>query len=112
MILLCYDHQVRAQQNRLDIAIPEAEQLVNLHEMKELNSTSSSSSVGSTVSNAFDPLRLTDDDRVTAFVLYASLLSKSKRLKEAHKVLSEAKVLFAGTKQEVQGHTIYIYTYM
>ena len=35
-------------------------------------------------------------------MLYSSLLSKTKRLKEAQKVLSEAKVLFAGSKQEVQ----------
>ena len=39
---------------------------------------------------------------MTVFVLYASLLSRAKRLKEAHKVLSDAKVLFAGRKQEVQ----------
>ena len=102
----------------MDIAIPEAEQLISLHEMKELNANTSSSTSnmaqGSTVSNAFDPLRLTDDDRVNAFVLYASLLSKAKRLKEAHKVLSEAKKIFSGTKQEVQGKLetmIYIYVY-
>lgn len=39
-----------------------------------------------------DSLRLTDDDRVTAFVVFASLLSKSRRLKEANKTLAEAKV--------------------
>jgi len=42
------------------------------------------------------------DDRVSVFVLYASLLSRAKRLKEAHKILSDAKVIFAGRKQEVQ----------
>ena len=95
--------QVRAQQNRIDVAIPEAEQLVQLLEVKELSANASSTSGGSAVvSSAFDPLRLTDDDRVCAFVLHASLLSRTKRLKEAQKVLSEAKVLFAGSKQEVQ----------
>ena len=39
-----------------------------------------------------DSLRLTDDDRVSAFVIYASLLSRSRRLKEANKILAEAKV--------------------
>ena len=37
-----------------------------------------------------DSLRLTDDDRVSAFVIYASLLSRSRRLKEANKILAEA----------------------
>ena len=77
---------------------------MQMREMKELNANASVSTKGQegVVSNAFDPLRVTDDDRVAAFVLHSSLLSKSKRLKEAQKVLSEAKVLFAGTKQEVQ----------
>ena len=39
-----------------------------------------------------DSLRLTDDDRVSAFVIYASLLSRGRRLKEANKILAEAKV--------------------
>ena len=52
-------------------------------------SYSSSTGNGSTHS---DSLRLTDDDRVSAFVIYASLLSRSRRLKEANKVLAEAKV--------------------
>lgn len=47
-------------------------------------------------------LRLTEDDRVSAFVCYASLLSRARRLKEANKVLSHAKVMFAGSPQEVQ----------
>ena len=49
-----------------------------------------------------DSMRLTDDDRVGAFVVYAALLGKSRRLKEANKVLAHAKALFAGTAQEVQ----------
>lgn len=49
-----------------------------------------------------DALRLTDDDRVGAFVCYASLLGRARRMKEANKVLSHAKVMFAGSAQEVQ----------
>lgn len=64
------------------------------------NSSSSSNSGNGTMHS--DSLRLTEDDRVNAFVMHASLLSKTRRLKEADKVLAEAKVVFAGTKQEVQ----------
>lgn len=49
-----------------------------------------------------DSLRLTDDDRVGAFVCYSSLLGKARRMKEANKVLAHAKVVFAGSPQEVQ----------
>lgn len=49
-----------------------------------------------------DSLRLTDDDRVCGFIVYASVLSKERRMKEANKVLSHAKVMFAGHSQEVQ----------
>jgi hypothetical protein len=56
---------------------------------KQSSSSSSSNGRGSMHS---DSLRLTDDDRVTAFVVFASLLSKSRRLKEANKALAEAKV--------------------
>jgi tetratricopeptide (TPR) repeat protein len=49
-----------------------------------------------------DSLRLTEDDRVGAFVCYASLLGKARRMKEANKVLAHAKVVFAGAPQEVQ----------
>jgi tetratricopeptide (TPR) repeat protein len=49
-----------------------------------------------------DSLRLTEDDKVGAFVCYSALLGRSRRMKEANKVLSHAKVLFAGSAQEVQ----------
>lgn len=52
--------------------------------------------------NYADSLRLTEDDKVNVYVTYASLLSKARRLKDANKVLSKAKVTFAGTRQEVQ----------
>ena len=45
---------------------------------------------------------MSDDDRVVAHIVHAQILSRMRRLKEAHKVLSEAKVNFAGTPQEVQ----------
>ncbi len=56
----------------------------------------------SSVSLYSDSLRLTDDDRVGAFVCYSSLLGKARRMKEANKVLAHAKVVFAGSAQEVQ----------
>lgn len=58
--------------------------------------------VGTSVSLYSDSLRLTDDDRVGAFVCYSSLLGKARRMKEANKVLAHAKVVFAGSPQEVQ----------
>jgi tetratricopeptide repeat protein 21B len=36
------------------------------------------------------------------FVVHAQLLSRLRRLKEAHKALSDAKVVFAGTPQQLQ----------
>jgi len=92
-----YQAIVRAQQNRQDEAINECEQLLNLPEMRALHFSGGTNSGIHT-----DSLRLTDDDRVTTFITLASLLSKSRRLKEANKILSDAKVLFVGTNQEVQ----------
>jgi tetratricopeptide repeat protein 21B len=48
-----------------------------------------------------DSFRLTDDDRVGAFVTLSQLYGKLRRTKEANKILSEAKVVFSGTPQEV-----------
>lgn len=44
-------------------------------------------------------MRLTPDDKVATYVAYASLLSRERRLKEANRVLSHAKALFAGLPQ-------------
>ena len=119
---------VRAQQGRADEAIKEIEALMALPEIQQgpsyrassgahdepdafrgmgvkpkigKDGTSSGSSSGSGTMHT-DSLRLTEDDRVGAFIVYASLLSKARRLKEGNKVLSEAKMAFAGTPQEVQ----------
>jgi tetratricopeptide repeat protein 21B len=54
------------------------------------------------MSSYSDPLRLSEDDRVCAFICYASILGKERRMKEANKVLAHAKVMFAGSPQEVQ----------
>jgi tetratricopeptide repeat protein 21B len=70
--------------------------------LENMNAHSDVLSGAPTVSVYSDSLRLTDDDRVGAFVCYASLLGKSRRMKEANKVLSHAKVVFAGSAQEVQ----------
>ena len=119
---------VRAQQGRADEAIKEIEALMALPEIqqgpayrasagaldepdafrgmgvksKSGKDGSSSGSSGGSGTMHTDSLRLTEDDRVGAFIVYASLLSKARRLKEGNKVLSEAKMAFAGTPQEVQ----------
>ena len=84
---------VRSQQGRVDEAITEIEAVMQLPDIKSLSVAGESYS---------DSLRLTDEDRVSAFVLHASLLGKARRLKEANKVLSEAKIIFSGSPQEVQ----------
>ena len=115
---------IRAQQGRLDEAITEIEQVMSLPELNfslpskakegESKSATYSTNAGLDVAQAeilssasssnvySDALRLTDDDRVGAFVCYASLLGRSRRMKEANKTLSHAKVVFAGSAQEVQ----------
>ena len=122
---------VRAQQGRIDEAITEAEALMSLPEIRIGTSSDvvvtdmTTDSVGTALghnknrerdsarvvgiqgsggSGAMhtDSLRLTEEDRVNAFIAYATLLSKAWRVKESNKVLSEAKMAFAGTPQEVQ----------
>jgi tetratricopeptide (TPR) repeat protein len=66
-----------------------------MNSIEMLNSVSSSNT---SYSNSF---RLTDDDKVLAYVTLSAMLSKTRRVKEANKVLSEAKVAFAGSSQEV-----------
>jgi tetratricopeptide repeat protein 21B len=102
---------VRAQQGRLDEALVEMEELMGLPEIRSSNPldavglsdggmSSNGGGMGGKGTHA-DTLRLTDDDRVGAFVTHAALLGRIRRLKEANKVLSEAKVVFSGGKQEV-----------
>ena len=104
---------VKVQQNKYDESIIELEKLINLNEFKYLSQMGQiglnpTSPDGSGVSLGFgtyqptDSLRLTNDDRAGAFITFSYLLSKTKRLKEAKQVLADAKVLFAGTDQEVQ----------
>ena len=108
---------VKAQQGAIDEAILEMEELMGLPEIRSSNpmdhiglsdggmavsgNNNSASAIAGRGTHA-DTLRLTDDDRVNAFVAYAALLGKTRRLKEANKVLQEARVVFVGTKQEVQ----------
>lgn len=87
---------VRGQQGRVDEAIAEMEQIMALPELQALSGS------GGRASMHTESLRLTDDDRVAAYVTRASILSRARRLKEANKVLSEAKIVFAGSPQEVQ----------
>lgn len=81
---------IKAQQTKYDEAISEIETIINAPEFK----------VDTRMS--LDTMRLTDDDIVQAYILHATMLSKSGRIKESRKVLSTAKIQFAGTAQEVQ----------
>jgi tetratricopeptide repeat protein 21B len=117
---------VMTQQGKLDEAIAEMEQVIRLPDIAQTStgvsspdapamidslgagfgSGSSSNAAPYTPSmqsaNSFaDSFRLLDDDRVGAYATLAGLYGKAKRSKEAHKVLSDAKVMFAGTPQEV-----------
>jgi hypothetical protein len=56
-----------------------------------------------------DSLRLTDDDRVNAFVTYASLLSRSRRLKEANKVAPSLFSSLSHTHSLSLSNTLYLY---
>ena len=87
---------VRSQQGKTEEAMAEAEALMQLPEVRTPSPEEGPGRMHT------DYLRLTDDDRVTAFVTLAAQLGKSRRLKEANKIISEAKVAFAGTPQEVQ----------
>ncbi len=102
---------VRAQQGRLDEALTEIAELMHLPEVRSSNPMDSAglsdpsmvNNINSYGNGHANVLRLTDDDRVGAFIVHASLLSKAKRAKEAAKVLSEARAVFAGqAAQEVQ----------
>ena len=88
---------VRAQEDKVDEATAELESIVQLPEFKQAGATE-----GGHGRMATDSLRLADDDIVSAFVVLAGMLSKHGRQKEARKVLANAKVMFAGTNQEVQ----------
>jgi tetratricopeptide (TPR) repeat protein len=112
---------VRGQQGKFNEAIQEMEQMMlNEYNFSLPSSSTSSSNVAAYVGEGkepdpsfsstsqkrglsaySDPLRLTEDDQVCSFIVYASLLSKERRLKEANKVLSHAKVIFAGSSHEV-----------
>eukprot|EP00607_Mallomonas_marina_P008435 CAMPEP_0182424556 /NCGR_PEP_ID=MMETSP1167-20130531/10752_1 /TAXON_ID=2988 /ORGANISM="Mallomonas Sp, Strain CCMP3275" /LENGTH=1377 /DNA_ID=CAMNT_0024604441 /DNA_START=94 /DNA_END=4227 /DNA_ORIENTATION=+ len=87
---------IRSMQGRAEDATAAAEALMALPEVKEPGPEEGPGRMHT------DSMRLTDDDRVVAFITLAAQLSKSKRLKEADKILSEAKLAFAGTPQEVQ----------
>lgn len=88
---------VRVQEDKVDEATKELQAIVELPEFKQAGV-----SEGAHGRMATDSLRLADDDIVCAFVALAGMLSKHGRQKEARKVLGEAKVMFAGTNQEVQ----------
>lgn len=87
---------VQAQQGRIDEALTEA---IALKELPDIKSPGGEEGPGRMHT---DSLRMTDDDRVMVYIIVANLLSKSRRQKEANKIISEAKLAFAGSAQEVQ----------
>lgn len=106
---------ISSSQGKFSEALAEMEQLMTGPEFsagRQGSATVASSSSAPDVSHSSpastgltsysDPFRLTEDDRVCAYVSYAAMLSKERRMKEANKVLSQAKVIFAGSAQEVQ----------
>lgn len=86
---------VRFQHGKTDDAVADFEVIVQLIEFCGVGLIEGPGRMAS------DSLRVTDDDIVCLYVVYASALSKSGRTKEARKVLSNGKVLFAGMPQEV-----------
>ena len=106
---------IKAQQDKVDDSLTEVEELIALPEVRSNNPFDaaglSDGGIGSSYKSSTghvstggptDMLRLTNDDRVGAFIVYATLLSKLRRLKEANKVLGEAKIIFSGLVQETQ----------
>jgi tetratricopeptide repeat protein 21B len=86
---------VRSQSGKVDEALSELEKLIQMPEFCAVGLAEGPGRM------ATDSLRLTDDDIVASYVVFSSLLSKSGRVKEARKILSNGKVLFSGTSQEV-----------
>ena len=86
---------IRAQQSRTEEAIDITTELLTAPEVVH----PSLSAIGG---QSIDSLALSDEDRVAVFVVHAQLLGRLRRLKEAHKALSDAKVIFAGTPQQLQ----------
>jgi len=106
---------VKAQQDEIDESLAEVEELIALPEVRSndpldaaglsdggIGSSYKSSTGHASTGGTTDMLRLTNDDRVGAFIVHATLLSKFRRLKEANKVLGEAKIIFSGLGQETQ----------
>ena len=104
---------VRAQQGQMEEALTEVEQLAAMPDFGfslEGSHSSDAEAAASLMSNTAtivkityaESMRLTEEDRVGVYVLYSSLLSKMRRLKEANKVLAYGKIVYAKTAQEVQ----------
>jgi tetratricopeptide repeat protein 21B len=106
---------VRAQQGRTDEALSE---IVALSQLPELALANAGASVTGSASidgmgdatNAGSPdlensflerLQVTDEDRIALIIAHATLLNKAGKAKDANKILSDAKVNFAGSAQEV-----------
>lgn len=82
---------IYSQQGKLEEALAGVQQLKDLIPSCR---ASGDNSDGSKTNNSL--MLLSDDDVVAVYVLHATILANLKRLKEANKVLSEAKMIYAG----------------
>lgn len=91
---------MRAQQGKADEALADVDELMGAEDFK--TGQSNCLETFSRLSMLSSGLQLAADDKVAVFIARASLLNLARRIKDANKTLSEAKMLFAGTPQEVQ----------
>lgn len=96
---------VRAQQGKTDEALSEIVALSQLPQLLFSDTGGSSTGIegrGEDLEDSFlDRLPITDEDRVGVIIAHATLLNKSGKVKDANKLLSDAKVNFAGSSQEI-----------
>lgn len=97
---------VRAQQGKTDEAIAE---IVALSQMPQLlfsdnhvnGSAGAEDGIDDLEDSFLDRLPITDEDRIGVIIAHATLLNKAGKSKDANKLLSDAKVNFAGSAQEI-----------
>jgi tetratricopeptide repeat protein 21B len=96
---------VRAQQGKTDEALAEIVTLSQLPQFLFSDTGGSSTGIeggGDELEDSFlDRVPITEEDRVGVIIAHATLLNKSGKVKDGNKLLSDAKVNFAGSAQEI-----------
>lgn len=90
---------VRAQQGKADESMAD---IVSIMKIDNFKTSLSEGLETYTRMSLQSGTQLSADDKVAVFIAQASLFNLARRVKDANKTLSEAKILFAGTPQEVQ----------